>query len=334
MAIRIDDRFGADLRGVAMKRPINPVFPVQEVRDVDELMDIATAMEREAANRYGELVIEMERRGNEDVAALFRELREDELRHEDEIARWAARTGGRAPRPVAYRWRMPESFDMQEADGRGDTLTPYRALGIALRNEETAFSFYAYLSAIAETEAVRARADALAQGELEHVARLRARRRKALGAERQPRRRVASVAELRRLARGLARGSAELDAAMAGVLEAAGDVASAAVLGRTAQEALPGAGATVTDADAGEPLASEALQAAKALGLLEAGTLTAEGALRLCLRDADEVLQTYLDLAERAQDEAVMREAQRLGERAVARLALISAQLQAAAERA
>jgi rubrerythrin len=310
-----------------VKRPINPIFPIGEVRTVDELMDIATAMEREAGRRYEELALELERAGNAETAALFRDLAIDEQRHEDEIARWATREGGRAPQLVEFRWRMPETFEREDLDRRGHFLTPHQALAIALKNEEKAFAFYAYLSAIAEDEAVRQRAEALARGELEHVARLRARRHTLGKSTSQARRRVrvGSLEELHRLALGLERGSDELESAMAKVLEAAGEVASAAILRRIAEEEHAGGEESAARAGAREADASEAVQAAKAIGLLELRALTAEGALQLCRRNADEVVQTYLDVAAHTKEESVMREAQRLAERAVGRLATLNA---------
>ena len=76
---------------------------------------------------------------------------------------------------------------------------------------------------------------------------------------------------------------------------------------------------------------SPAAVAASASEVLVQGNLTVLGALRLSLRNAEDVLQTYLTIAERARDEAVLREAQRLSDLATARLALISARLQAPA---
>lgn len=308
-----------------MKKPINPLFPVAEIDTLDQMMDIAVAMEREAARRYDELAAEMERQGNAETAALFRKLADEEREHESGIASWAIREDGRRPQAVAFQWRMPETFDLGETSGY--TLTPYRALSIAVHNEECAFAFYSYLAAIAETDELRERAEAFAKGELDHVRRLRARRREAYHAERggRPRRVAAtSLGQLHTLAAGLEKASAELNAALARRLE----TRSASVLRHIAEEQRANA-----DRLAEKPMAAEEQQgsqtaeAAKTVGVLEPGVLTALGALRLGIKNAEEMVQTYLDIAEHAKDEQVMHEAQRLAEQAIAQLTLIHAQI-------
>lgn len=309
-----------------MKKPINPLFPVVEVDTPDQLMDVAMAMEREAARRYEELAAEMERQCNAETAALFRELADEEREHEANIASWGVRESGRKPQPSEFQWQMPETFDLGETSGY--TLTPYRALSIAVRNEERAFAFYSYLAAIAEKAELRERAEAFAKGELGHVKLLRARRREAYHAERRdtPQRVAAtSLGQLYGLAAGLLRTSAELNAALARILEAAGERDPASVLQQIAETQRDSA-ASFPGAE-GKAEGSQAAEAAKTAGILEPGTLTAGGALRLGVKNAEEMVQTLLDIAEHARDEQVMREAQHLGEQAITHLALIRAQL-------
>ncbi len=312
-----------------MKKPINPVFPVTDVGTVDQLMDIATAMEHEAARRYEELSARMERHGNAEMAVLFRQLADDERQHEAQIAGWAVREGGRTPQPVAFQWRMPETFNLSEADESGYSLTPYRALRIALHNEEQAFSFYTYLAAAAEKDEVRERAEALAKGELDHIARLRTLSSEA--AERHGRRRrirVTSLDGFYRVGLGLERSSAELYAALAQILDTIGDTESASLLHRIAEEERASVDSLAKKSGIKQGIGTETAEAAKATGILEPRTLTALGAMRLSLRNAEEVLQTYLDIAKRTKDETMLNEAQQLGEQTVARLALISSRMQ------
>lgn len=314
-----------------MKQPINPIYPISEVETVDQLMDIATAMEREATRRYEELAAEMERYGNGAIAALFRELADDEREHESQIAGWAVREGGRAPQPAAFRWRMPETFDLRETEASGYSLTPYEALRVAARNEENAFAFYTYLAAMAEDDTVRARAEALAKGELDHVARLHARQRAAYLAERggRPRRpKINSLEEFHRMARGLEQTSAELDAALSHILHRAGDEVSATLLQRVAEEERIGAAELARKGAAEGSPGTRTAEGTKVAGILEPQALTAPGAVRLAFKNAEEVLQTYLDIAGHTKSETVMRAAQQAGEQAVARLASISARMQ------
>lgn len=290
---------------------INPVFPIEAIGSVDELMSIAVGMEHEAALRYEQLAERMRLRSDEDMHALFLRMAALERDHQAGIGRWAAREGRPAPEPATFSWSFPETFDTAEAT----SLTPYRALSIAVRNEERAFSFYAYLAALAPDERVRARAEALAREELEHVNQLRALRRQAFHMDRPPpiaARRVRSLAELQNVAAALDWGSRQAADCAAAALQAAGEN-DAATLARAA----------APPADAATGLASTAMEGARAAGLLTPGTLTPDGALALALRDADEVVEACMAMAEQAADEEVLRQAQILAERSAAHAALL-----------
>lgn len=154
---------------------------VPEVRTVEDLFAIATAMEREAANRYALLADRMELQGNGPLAALFRRLEKEESGHEDGLGEWARRRGI-VPSPVfTFRWDMPETLTEQQFDeAGGDFLaTPWRVLVMAAGNEERAFAFYANIAAKTSDPDVRTYAEAMAREELSHVALLRLERRRA-----------------------------------------------------------------------------------------------------------------------------------------------------------
>jgi rubrerythrin len=307
-----------------MPQPINPDYPIPEASSIDQLMGLAVAMEHEAASRYRQLAEEMTAFGDDSLADLFRRLAELESRHENGLVRWAEREGRPRPEPARVAWRMPETFG-DAADGEALVLTPYRALTIAVHNEERAFAFYTYLAAMATKPEVQARAEALAREELAHVAELRIFRRRAYHDQRpahrpQPR----SLAELRAAARRLEEGCHEVDLLAAQALSRDGHATAALALERVAQ-VDEGRWRELPDRPAGH--AGTAVDAARAAGLLSPGSLTALGLLRLALRNAEEVLEIYLQAAEHPDDEAMQQEAQRLSEDAVARLAVIRAQL-------
>ncbi len=288
---------------------LTPQFPVAEIADVHQLMAVAIGMEHEATLRYRELAAEMRRAGTMDLARLFDDLAKLEAEHEEELVRMAERTYGAAPAPVTFAWQFPETFD---EDGVG-VLTPYRALSIAVRNEERGFTFYAYLSAASTDPLVRERAEALARGELDHLAELRAMRRRAYHAElRKPqdRRAVHTLDELRALAGRLETRARDFDTAAANALTAIGHPAAAAMRRQAEQDAALAAGAGAAVAPS-----------------LDTAALSPASTLGLALKNAEEVFEAYMAAAEQAPDEAVMREAQRLGQHAVARLALIRSQL-------
>ena len=51
--------------------------------------------------------------------------------------------------------------------------TPYRALAMAVRNEERAFAFWSYVAAYSEDSEIKKAAEAMAREELGHVSTLR-----------------------------------------------------------------------------------------------------------------------------------------------------------------
>lgn len=302
-----------------MRPVINPIFPVESVESIDVLMAIAVGMEHEAAQRYDELARAMAVRGEPELTALFRQLAEVEREHEAGLGRWAEREGRPAPAPVSFGWRLPETFGDEAEGALAHTLTPYRALSLAVANEERAFTFYSYLAALAADGDVRLRAEALAREELNHVQQLRVMRRRAFHMDRAAPRRVRRARdpdELAGLAHGLELASAEVDEAVAATLDGpAGamlnqQVAAARLRAKRFGYALPGPG-------------SAAAEGARAAGLLAEGLLTPEGALKLSLRNAEEVAEAYMATAEHAVDDELMHQAQDLAEQAVARLAVV-----------
>lgn len=294
-----------------MRPVINPVFPIEAIHSVDELMSIAVGMEHEAAARYEQLADIMGRRGDGEMRALFLRMADLERAHESGLGRWAAREGRTAPLPAHFSWHLPETFD--DADTAG--LTPYRALGIAVRNEERAFSFYAYLAALAPDDNVRVRAEALAREELAHVNQLRTLRRQAFHMERRPPaaiRRARSLAELEEMAAALGWGARQAADCAAGALERAGQRHDATLARTAAPNSSESAGP-----------AGAAIEGARAAGLLAPGALTPDGALALALRGADEAAESYLAVAEQAIGEDILRRAQGLAEQAMGHAALL-----------
>ena len=151
--------------------------PAGRIASAEELMAVAHALEREAAGRYRDLSHRMRLRGEEDLAELFAFLSRIEEKHADQVDERTRAIVGKPPDPARVRWELPEQFD--EEGGRSYLLTPYRALAIAVRNEERAFAFYSYLAAGAEDDRIRRLAEEFAKDELDHAALLRRERRKA-----------------------------------------------------------------------------------------------------------------------------------------------------------
>ena len=159
--------------------------PAGSVKSLEELFAIAAAMEQEAATRYAEIAARMRHEGDPALADVFERLSADEQSHLDSVVHWSEKTKGQAPDPVRIRWELPETFDDEGAATiHPRLLSAYRALSMAVRNEERAFAFWSYVAAHAEVPEIRQAAETMAHEELGHVATLRRERRSAFHAER------------------------------------------------------------------------------------------------------------------------------------------------------
>jgi len=160
--------------------------PAGTLHSLDELFALANAMEHEAATKYAELAEEMQQQGRPDLVAVFADLAAAEREHVDSVQRWSQSQRGKAPDPALVRWEAPKTFDLEtSAEIKASRLmTPYRALAMAVQNEERAFAFWSYLAAFAQDAEIKRAAEAMAREELGHVSTLRKERRRAYHGER------------------------------------------------------------------------------------------------------------------------------------------------------
>ena len=159
--------------------------PAGSLQSLDELFALANAMEQESASKYDDLAADMQRQNKPDLAGVFAQLAAAEREHVDSVARWSQSRLGRAPDPALVRWEAPETFDRETAAEimTSRLMTPYRALSMAVRNEERAFAFWSYIAGFAEDSEIKQTAEAMAREELGHVAILRKERRRAYHSE-------------------------------------------------------------------------------------------------------------------------------------------------------
>jgi rubrerythrin len=267
------------------------------VDSADDLMAVAEALEHEAAARYRALSARMARQGDDELATQFEALAHMEDRHASQIGDRSQTLFGHRPDLARVKWETPPGFDEDEA--RGAEISAYQALAFAVRNEERAFAFYSYLSAETEHDEIRALAEDLARDELQHAALLRQYRRRAFHHKRPaPTETPETVEELLSLARRWDAEAAMAHGALAQGLDAIGEKADAAVFRQLADEE--------TRSAANTPVANiPALRSA------------ADG-----LRLLEQCFDRYALIAEKADDEKLVAEAQRLAETIVARLAL------------
>jgi len=272
--------------------------PAGRLRSLDELFALAHAMENEAANRYGGLAEDMRRQNKDDLAAVFTQLAVAEREHVESVARWSQSRRGKAPDPTLVQWEGPETFDENTATELKTSrlMTPYRALAMAVRNEERAFAFWSYLAAYSEDPEVKKASETMAKEELGHVATLRKERRRAYHREYDrksgdgPSGAAQSRVDARRLELRLAAQLADIDRRLAG---------PAAI---RAEELL----------DQTMGMAEEAGHLGSFPGALEQRDAQAI---------AEALADAYLEGAENSDDEIRVKALQELAAKAIARLA-------------
>jgi len=272
--------------------------PAGKLHSLDELFALANAMEQEAATRYEGFADEMRLQNKTDLAAVFTQLAAAEREHVDSVARWSQSRLGRAPDPALVRWEGPEIFDRETvAEIRTSRLlTPYRALSLAVRNEERAFAFWSYVAAFAEDSEIKRAAEAMANEELGHVSTLRKERRRAYHRE-----------------HDAARASGQGDAA-AGQIDAAELERRLVARLEKLQSGLAGASA----ARARELLLETTGMVDEAKGFGRFPSNLAQGDDQDI---AEALADAYLEGAETARDSARLESLQKLSGRAIARLA-------------
>ncbi|WP_395019680.1 ferritin family protein [Dongia sp.] len=156
------------------------------VTTIRQVLTIADALERAAVRRYEALGACMRRVGHADLARVFEALAQEERRHVESVEHLAQMSHSSGSTADIAGITLPETFEIGDAAAAA-LLTPYKALGIAVRGEELAFSFWTYVASEAANPEVRAQAEAMARQELVHAAKLRHERRRAYHAERQGR---------------------------------------------------------------------------------------------------------------------------------------------------
>ena len=280
--------------------------PAGNLHSLDELFAVADAMEKEAAARYSELAAEMQRQNKPDLAAVFAQLAAAEREHVNSVTRWSQSRLGKAPDPALVRWEAPETFDSEaQAEIKASRLmTPYRALSMAVRNEERTFAFWSSVAAFADDPEIKKAAETMAREELGHVSALRKERRRAYHREHD------AVAAGKQSGEVSGRSAATVDA---GMLERSLASRLAELEGR-----LDGAAAVRTHELVNETLG----MSAKAAGIGRFPASLQQGDAQTI---AEVLTDAYLEGAERAPDPARLESLQALGERAIARLAWLRA---------
>jgi len=288
-----------------------------KVRSAEQLMALAHALEHEAAHRYRELAMRMRAQNEEALATLFTFLANIEDKHAAEVDARSVALIGHTPAPVPVPAELPEHFDEEEA--RNPSLSPYRALAIAVLDEEQAFGFYSYIAAHAETPELRRTAERFAMAELEHASLLRRERRKAWRAQAtppaRPRPLPKTVDELLVEAVPMERGAAAAHRVLAVRLRRTGTTEAADLFEYAAED----------EASLAQTLIARLPHAAA----IPEQHLRAESA-RDGLTLLEHAFEYYTQIAEQTEEESVLHEAQALSEHALRRLAYLHGMLNTA----
>jgi rubrerythrin len=139
------------------------------VRNMNELMAYAYALEIEAAERYAEFADAMEAHNNRAVEELFRKLARIEHKHAEQILEEMGWTAPPQSPIGGYQWRGLEGPETADFATLHYLMQPYHALEIALLNEKRAFEFFSGLVRRATTDKVKRAAKEMAGEEAEHV---------------------------------------------------------------------------------------------------------------------------------------------------------------------
>ena len=300
--------------------------PKVKPRTLNEVISLAAAMEREAGQRYVALAAQMRRRGDHGLAATFEAMLEEERDHLAAIELWSREVTEHPTGEVSDTWQLPPEIARSWDEAMDSALlTPYRALSIAVINEERGFAFYSYIAAHAEDDAMRAAAEQLASEELRHAALLRRERRRAYRREQQSRARSAASApsalDFLERARALERDAAELHTAISERLAALGNREDAAALAAVADdERKAAAGLGFAADETPEKTITRRLDGVGRTELLRSG-----------LAESERVYDTYADAVDHAGTESVLLAAQEGAARTVRHLGRIATQLHAPA---
>jgi rubrerythrin len=297
---------------------------------VDEMLAVAQAMEREAADRYALLADCMRRVDQNEIAELLAGLAAEERDHTHHIEQLALQRLHRIPSPNLEHRKLPTIFGQVDDVGAAALLSPYRALSIAVRCEERAFVFWTYIASQVYDTGLRELAEIFARQELIHAAKLRRARRKAYHAERIERPGKARNEQDRQTPDEVRAEAAVLESVFAAYSACAAEVLRAA--------------AQMTDAALFADLAVDASRAISALRAGDRGSLLEAGRRAQVLRVerhgaksaallfelagmAEDLNDRYLDWMEAADNETLIGELEERTQATTARLARINERL-------
>lgn len=142
-----------------------------DIRTLEELLQHAQRIERDAALRYAALAEQMDVHNNPELAAVFRKMAVLEQMHVDDIDGLCRELDIPAER-VASRWKGLEAGEAPDFTELHYLARPWHMLKLAMKYEKQNADFYGRLSRSAEIRVVREVAARLQKEEIQHLAEL------------------------------------------------------------------------------------------------------------------------------------------------------------------
>ena len=142
---------------------------MRPIQSAPELYAHAIAIEREAAERYGELAGRMADEGRDELASVFDTLARMEAEHLDALERRTEDVVLPQIAAAQYQWLDAGAPETAARELIFRLMTPRQALAIALEAEKRAQAFFERVFTTAGDPALRALAREMAAEEQEHV---------------------------------------------------------------------------------------------------------------------------------------------------------------------
>lgn len=139
------------------------------IQTVEEFYAHALAIERQAAERYGEFAAWFADRGEEVLAGMCRNLAQTENDHLLELVRASAHLELPALCAGEHHWLSTESPETVAREMFYRVARPRHLLEVALHAEANALAFYLWAARTTPDETVRSLARAMAAEEQQHV---------------------------------------------------------------------------------------------------------------------------------------------------------------------
>lgn len=151
---------------------------------VEEVRRAAHAFLDESARRYAQLATEMRRLGKPETAATFERLKASQFALAGQVRAGQVREGdggGSSEDDLGILWQASDDGQVLPPDVADSTysLTPVRALNLALHNNQRAIAFLTDILARHQEDAIRALVGVLSREFLDQRAQLRLQRRRA-----------------------------------------------------------------------------------------------------------------------------------------------------------